>query len=49
MENQRMVMIPEWQYNKMIESYDKIVAELYSLKNEIREFHNGNEVHHDER
>lgn len=44
MENQRVVMIPEWQYNKMVESYDKVVAELESLRNEVQNFHAGKKV-----
>lgn len=30
---EKMIMIPEWRYNKMLESYDSAVAELQQLKN----------------
>ena len=28
---EKMILIPEWQYNKMLESYDKVVQELKEL------------------
>ena len=32
---QKMIMIPEWRYNKMVESYDKALAELESLREQL--------------
>ena len=32
---QRMIMIPVDQYEKMLESYDKAVEELMTLKNQL--------------
>lgn len=37
MNNQRMIMIPVWQYEKMVESYDKALEELRKLKERLRE------------
>ena len=37
MNTQSMVMIPSWRYNKMVESYDKAISELESLKAKISE------------
>lgn len=49
MEAQKMIMIPVSQYEKMIESYDKVVAELESLRSELQKFHDGKKVRHVER
>ena len=32
-----MIMIPEWRYYKMIESYDKAIQELEKLKKALEE------------
>lgn len=37
MNNQRMIMIPVWQYEKMVESYDKALEELRILKEHLKE------------
>lgn len=37
MNNQRMIMIPVWQYEKMIETYDKTLEELRESKERLRE------------
>lgn len=29
---EKVIMIPEWQYNRMLESYDKVVQEQEELK-----------------
>ena len=29
-------MIPEWRYNKMVESYDKALAELEALREKLQ-------------
>lgn len=34
---EKMILIPEWQYNKMLESYDKVVQELKELKKILEE------------
>ena len=34
---QKMIMIPEWRYNKMVESYDKAIKELEKLKKALEE------------
>ncbi len=34
---EKMILIPEWQYNKMLESYDKVVQELKELKKVLEE------------
>lgn len=31
------IMIPEWQYDKMVESYDKAVEEIARLKKALEE------------
>ena len=33
---QKMIMIPEWRYNKMVESYDKALEELESLREQLQ-------------
>ena len=35
---QKMIMIPKEQYEKMLETYDKVIEELEALKNEIKKF-----------
>lgn len=30
--NKKMIMMPEWRYNKMVESYDKAMEEIERLK-----------------
>lgn len=37
MNTKSMIMIPAWRYNKMVESYDKAILELDSLKAKISE------------
>lgn len=37
MNTQKMIMIPAWQYEKMVESYDKALEELRELKERLRE------------
>ena len=37
MNEQKMIMIPAWRYEKMVESYDKAILELDCLKNKISE------------
>ena len=32
---EKMIMIPEWRYNKMVESFDKAVEELEALRAEL--------------
>lgn len=34
---QKMILVPEWQYYKMLESYDKAVKELEELKKALKE------------
>ncbi len=34
---EKMIMIPEWQYCKMIETYDNAVKELEKLKKALEE------------
>lgn len=29
---EKMIMIPEWRYNKMLENYDKVIQELRQLR-----------------
>lgn len=36
---QKMIMIPEERYYKMIESYDKAIKELEKLKKALEEAH----------
>lgn len=38
---EKMIMIPEWRYNKMLESYDSTVAELQQLKNTFLDVRSG--------
>lgn len=37
MNTQKMIMIPAWQYDKMVESYDKALEELRILKEHLKE------------
>lgn len=37
MNSQKMVMIPEWQYYKMIENYNNAIRELERLKKALEE------------
>lgn len=37
MNTQKMIMIPAWQYEKMMESYDKALEELRILKERLKE------------
>jgi len=37
MNTQKMIMIPVWQYEKMMESYDKALEELRMLKERLKE------------
>ena len=34
---QKMIMIPEWRYCRMLESYDKAMKELEELKKALKE------------
>lgn len=34
---QKMILVPEWQYYKMLESYDKTMKELEELKKALKE------------
>lgn len=34
---EKMIMIPEWQYYKMVESYDKAIKEIERLKKALEE------------
>lgn len=34
---EKMIMIPEERYNKMLISYDEAIAELVKLREELRE------------
>jgi hypothetical protein len=40
MMNTRMVCIPKWQYEKMVESYDKAMEENWKLKEQIDQLKN---------
>lgn len=40
MMNTRMVCIPKWQYEKMVESYDKVMEENWKLKEQIDQLKN---------
>lgn len=33
---QKMIMIPEWRYNKMIENYDRAIQELQTLREQLQ-------------
>ena len=33
---EKMIMIPEWRYNKMMESYDKALDELLVLRSQLQ-------------
>lgn len=37
MSTEKMIMIPEWRYDKMVESYDKAISELECLRKQIDE------------
>lgn len=41
---QKMIMIPKEKYEKMLETYDKVVEELEALRNEMKNFHSPEEV-----
>ena len=34
---QKMILIPEWRYNKMLETYDQVIKELERLKKALEE------------
>ena len=34
---EKMILIPEWRYNKMLESYDKVMEELEKQKKALEE------------
>lgn len=34
---QKMILIPEWRYDKMVESYDKAMEEIARLKKALDE------------
>lgn len=34
---QKMILIPEWRYNKMLETYDQAIKELERLKKALEE------------
>ena len=33
---EKMIMIPEWRYNKMLESYDRALEELKQIKEQLQ-------------
>ena len=33
---EKMIMIPEWRYNKMMESYDRALEELRKLREQLQ-------------
>lgn len=33
---EKMIMIPEWRYEKMLESYDKALEELQQIKEQLQ-------------
>lgn len=35
MSTEKMIMIPEWRYDKMVESYDKAISELECLRKQL--------------
>lgn len=35
MNTQKMIMIPVWQYEKMVKSYDKLIEENCTLKERV--------------
>ena len=35
--SEKMILLPEWRYNKMLESYDKAMQELEELKKALKE------------
>lgn len=37
MNKQKMIMIPEWRYYKMLETHDKAMKELEKLKKALEE------------
>lgn len=37
MNTQKMIMIPEWRYYKMLETYDNAMKELEKLKKALEE------------
>ncbi len=37
MNTQKMIMIPEWRYYKMLETYDNAMKELEKLKKTLEE------------
>lgn len=41
---EKMIMIPEWRYNKMIENYDRAIQELQTLREQLQIFGEG-DVH----
>lgn len=41
---QKMIMIPKEQYEKMLETYDKVVEELETLRTEMKNFHPAEEA-----
>ena len=34
---EKVIMIPEWRYNRMLENYDKAMTELQQLREQIQE------------
>ena len=38
---EKMIMIPEWRYNKMVESFDKALTELEELRAELKALKEG--------
>ena len=36
--SQKVIMIPEWQYNKMLKSYDNAIEELEKLRKELHSY-----------
>lgn len=38
---EKMIMIPEWRYNKMVENFDKAMEELEALRAELKALKEG--------
>lgn len=41
---ERVIMIPEWRYNRMMESYDRALEELQQLRAQIQEAETGSKI-----
>lgn len=38
---EKMIMIPEWRYSKMLESYDRALEELNQIKEQLQVLEEG--------